>query len=137
MKKSQFFLLNQKLIDIKYLVNESFSFPDNQIPLIINSNINLQLNESEKTAIIKLTLNVFDEKEISKYPFFLTMTNIGIFKWDENIDKKILDVLLKSNAPAILLSYLRPLVTQFTSFSNFPPLILPLIDFSVEKAENT
>ena len=54
----------------------------------------------------------------------------GEFKWSENVDEKTLDILLNSNAPAILLSYIRPYISTITSGAGYPALILPLIDFT-------
>lgn len=37
---------------------------------------------------------------------------------------------LRANGPAILLSYIRPYITNITVRDGFPPLILPVMDFT-------
>ena len=51
----------------------------------------------------------------------------GIFNWKAD---EIDDILLEVNAPAVLIAYIRPIISQLTSFSGYPPLILPLINFT-------
>ena len=54
-----------------------------------------------------------------------------IFKKNNNFkDKKMLKGLLNVSAPAVLLSYIRGMISQVTAFSGYPALIIPLINFS-------
>lgn len=129
MKESKFHLHFQKLLQINYEVNSSFSVNNLTLPLKINTEILTNKDEANRKAQVTLKLKIFNSVDISEVPFKLETINEGYFSWDEEFDGKI-DVLLKVNAPAILLSYVRPLITQFTSFSNYPPLIIPLIDFT-------
>ena len=63
-----------------------------------------------------------------------TITNIsmnsGHFKWNSINDDELVDKFLNFNAPALLLSNIRSIITQLTAFSGFPALILPLYDFT-------
>ena len=45
-------------------------------------------------------------------------------------NNKVLENLLNINAPAVLLSYIRGLISQITAFSGYPALIIPLINFA-------
>jgi preprotein translocase subunit SecB len=81
-------------------------------------------------AKVIFTLKIFDQEKLSEVPFFMQVSMKGFFRWDESMDEEIYKKLLRTNAPAILLSYIRPFVSQLTSASGYPPLILPLIDFS-------
>ena len=38
-------------------------------------------------------------------------------------------IKLNENAPAILYSYLRPMITTITVDANLPPLVIPLMNF--------
>ena len=80
-------------------------------------------------AEVVLEIELFGKRDLSDVPFKFQIANKGLFFWSEEVEEKV-DIFLNINAPASLLSYIRPLITQFTSFSNFPPLILPLIDFT-------
>ena len=42
----------------------------------------------------------------------------------------MVDQLLRQNAPALLLSYLRPTVAQITSSSEFETFDIPFVNFS-------
>lgn len=47
-----------------------------------------------------------------------------------------MEYVLNYNSPAIILSYLRPFISQITLFSGNPALTLPLINFAKEEIEN-
>ena len=53
------------------------------------------------------------------------------FSWQDLAENKI-DVLLRQNAPALLLSYARPIISSITSASKFPTYNIPFLDFSSE-----
>lgn len=63
-------------------------------------------------------------------PFFISITQSGVFEYPKDIDKKMLKGLLNVSAPAVLLSYIRGMISQVTAFSGYPALIIPLINFS-------
>lgn len=48
-------------------------------------------------------------------------------KWEE-MDKKIIESMLRMNAPALLLGYMRPIVANITNSSNFPVYNLPFLN---------
>lgn len=62
------------------------------------------------------------------------MTLIKKFHWDESIDDEMAKKLLNINAPAALLSYIRPIIASMTGNSKYPALNIPFIDFT--EAEN-
>lgn len=51
------------------------------------------------------------------------------FKWNKSFNANQIDNLLNQNAPALLLSYMRPLVSETTGYG-FNSVMLPFIDFS-------
>ena len=53
------------------------------------------------------------------------------FKW-EDLDDDTVEKLLNSNAPALLLSYMRPIVANLTNASNLPVYNLPFVNFKAE-----
>ena len=132
MKESKFQIINQRLINVDYIINENFS--KNGIELKLNSNIKIKRDDAKKIAEVIFTLYIFPDENIEDVPFKITVSNKGQFKWTDDIDSVTLDKLLNTNTPAILMSYMRSIVSQLTSFSSYPPLVLPLIDFTqVEK----
>lgn len=75
-------------------------------------------------------MKVFDNSSMVNVPFYIDISMEGEFFWDGGFNDKDIDTLLKSNGPAILLSYIRPYISSITVGAGFPPLILPLIDFT-------
>ena len=64
-------------------------------------------------------------------PFQINVEIEGYFNWDDELEKNavLLDAMLKQNAPAILFSYVRPLITLLTVEADMPPLVIPLMNF--------
>lgn len=52
------------------------------------------------------------------------------FMWEEAIGEERAKQLLNINAPAVLLSYIRPMVSSMTNSSKYPALNIPFIDFT-------
>ncbi|MGL5086413.1 MAG: protein-export chaperone SecB, partial [Clostridium sp.] len=127
MKSSILQFRNPILTKINYKVNNDFQ-TEEAIRLKINLETRINKNNDDNKALVQVKLKIFDKKEKSSFPFYMTVIMTGEFTWDEGIDPKLLDTLLKSNAPSIILSYIRPYVSTLTTGSAFEPLILPLLD---------
>lgn len=119
-----------KLNNIQFETNNDYKF-DDAISLEINNNVNVNKDEHSHQAKVILHIGVFTSKEIKEVPFKIEMSIEGYFKWDEELQKNtsLLEKLLKQNAPAILYSYLRPLITIITTEADMPPLVIPLMNF--------
>lgn len=95
------------------------------LDIAINSNIN-KINEKE--AIVELEVEVGEKSNL--FPFYLCL-NIGSnFKLDEDIDGTNFDNLLNINAPTLLLSYARPIISSVTTQAGMKPLNLPFFNFT-------
>lgn len=128
MKKSFFQLTNQSIVNVEFIKNELFSNDDTSISLEFNHEISIKkLNKNE--ADVSLDFNIFDKEKIENYPFFVKVGIIGSFRWTDELKEEDIDNLLKTNAPAVLLSYIRSVISQLTAFSGYPSLIIPLINF--------
>jgi len=129
---SRFQISQPQLLEVTYIINEDFNNSDNadNIKLEANSVTRVEMLTDDTGAKVIFTLKIFDQEKLSEVPFFMQVSMKGFFRWDESMDEEIYKKLLRTNAPAILLSYIRPFVSQLTSASGYPPLILPLIDFS-------
>ncbi len=128
MKNSKFQFSNPELVEIVYKINGEFHAKE-QLQLKFSSETLVKRAVDVRTAEVVFTLKIFTEDEFKSVPFIAKVSMKGDFQWDQEFDDKV-DKLLKINAPATLLSYIRPFIAQFTSFSGFPPLIIPLIDFT-------
>lgn len=79
-----------------------------------------------RVLYIQLELNANIEKE--EVPFKLIAKVAADFRW-EDLDDKAVDAMLRLNAPALLLGYMRPIVANITNSSAFPVYNLPFMDF--------
>jgi len=128
MEESKFQIINQRLSDLKYSINENFS--SKGIELKIDSEVEIQKDMSQNIAKVSLKMYIFREESIDEVPFKIEIQNSGHFKWENINNDELVDKFLNFNAPALLLSNIRSIITQLTAFSGFPALILPLYDFT-------
>jgi preprotein translocase subunit SecB len=113
-------------------VNKEFDFTS-EVALEIENNVKVtrDLDEEKMESIVMLNLGFFTKSDFDKVPFKIEITIEGTFRWGEDLkdNPSQLEVLLKENAPAILYSYLRPIITLMTVEANLPPLVIPLMNF--------
>jgi len=126
MKESQFQFTDPKLEEVKFIVNETFDNEKFQ-GISLESNTTVRDLESRK-SYVALTLYVGGEDE--NQPFNIMVRMSAIFTWSEYIEDDRVKLLLRTNAPAALLSYIRPLVTIMTASSGYPSLNIPFINFT-------
>ncbi|WP_051196021.1 protein-export chaperone SecB [Clostridium paraputrificum] len=129
MKNSVLQFANPTLTELKYKVNKNFN-SEGPIKLKIRLETRVNKCNENNSAIVEVRLKVFSKKEFEEAPFYIHVSMQGEFRWENDIDNKVLEKLLKSNAPSIILSYLRPYVSTLTTGSGFDPLILPLLDLT-------
>lgn len=127
MKNSRLQFKNPRLLKLNYELNKNFK---NEGYINLNVKSNTSIKKTDNTAFVILELNVFDKNNSDSNPFYINICMEGQFFWDEGFTKEDIDKLLKSNGPAIILSYIRPYITSITVGAGFPPLILPLMDFT-------
>ena len=128
MKKSMFQFKNPNIEKISFEINNNIPFEDD-IPLGIN--VQTCLSDEENMALVKLTLTVGKIDEDSKQlknSIYFNGCIVSEFKWDRKIEN--VENMLKVNGGAVLLSYLRPVVSSLTMQAGIKPLHIPLIDFT-------
>lgn len=128
MEKSGFRFSNPKMTKLDFIMNEDYKKTHGVttgLDITINSNIN-KINEKE--AIVELEVEVGEKSNL--FPFYLCL-NIGSnFKLDEDIEGTNFDNLLNINAPTLLLSYARPIISSVTTQAGMKPLNLPFFNFT-------
>lgn len=137
MKKSSFQLVKQRLLSVNYELNTEYKSITGPIPLeIIGTRKITHLNANH--AHVMFTVKIFSNTNPKDAPMKATIAHEGEFCWEDSVSKEQVEALLKFNAPAILLSYDRSILSQLTAYSNLPVLLLPLINFveSEEDIEN-
>lgn len=128
MKESFFKLLNQSTEEIIFKKNSNYNNTGKSIDVEFSPEVQIKKFE-DNSAEVTLKFQIFSEEKFDKSPFFLSITEKGIFEWSEDHLDQI-DDLLKTSAPAVLLSYIRSIISQATAFSGYPALIVPLINFA-------
>ena len=127
MKKSGFQLINERVLSLDYKINENFEIKNIDLKLSGNTQIN---KFDDNKARVLFNFSVFKNEPIESVPFKIDIRIEGTFTWNEEIPIDKVDQLLNTNAPAILISYIRSLVTQLTVLSGFPALVIPLLNFT-------
>ena len=126
MKTSNFQFKNPELDSLKFKINENFSGEEN-IALLINAKVEVKRTEG-KTAYVSLSVRIGGTG--TDQPFEINVKMSSEFFWIEDIDEEMLKVMLNANAPAVLMSYIRPLVSTVTSDCKYPTVKIPFVDFT-------
>lgn len=135
LKPSNFQLIGKPRVTKKnFQLNKEFDFPE-EVSLEIDNNIKVvKTSEEDMIATVILNLKFFNASDLTEVPFKLEIEIEGMFQWGETVEEDTADLetLLYQNAPAILYSYLRPIITSASIEANLPPLVIPLMNFSEE-----
>lgn len=123
-KESFFQFSDPQLTNLKFIVNEDFD-EDLFSGFSIKSEIHNGIIEEEKEAVVSLKLIIGDKSE--SYPFHISIVMSANFSCTK---KEFFDKLLKTNAPALLLSYARPVISLITTQAGYPSFNLPFMNFT-------
>ena len=128
--KSRFQFTNPTLKELLFKVIPETPASDEEISLKFTLSGNIIREKKQPKAEVSLTFET--GKEEKGYPFWLKATETAFFRWDSSMEEAEIDKMLRQNAPALLLSYLRPAVAQVTGNSKFHAINIPFMNF-VEK----
>lgn len=131
MKEGNFQLVGKpKMNKFNFEANQEFVIGED-VSLEVNNNVQIirEIDSSSNQALVILMLDVFKKRAFDEVPFTISLEIEGLFMWSEEINDETIDIFLKQNAPAILFSYTRPLITLITVEANMPPLIMPVMNF--------
>lgn len=127
MKESSFQFKNPSLSSMKFHENKYFSLKNgNEIEIQTHISVSNSRIASNK-AIVKLQIVLGEEN--STAPFYLETIFMAEFNWEHDLTEKDVTGLLDQNAPALLLSYARPIISLITNASHFPAYNIPFINF--------
>lgn len=87
---------------------------------------NLIKDETETGCKIVQFLNIFSKDELT--PFEAQITAEALYTWNKDIKKENKEMFIKYSAPSIILSYIRPIITQVLIYSGLPDFRLPMIN---------
>lgn len=133
MKKSAFQFSDPKLKRLVFDIHDNF-VGTGQINMEIRINPNIQRitnnnNPLFDEAQVTITLSI-GEKDDST-PFYVEVDEFAAFRWEkDSFNESQIESLLHQNAVALLLSYLRPIISNVTAASPYPAYNLPYIDLT-------
>lgn len=128
MNVSKFQFQNPILTKINFNINKDFAKEDDDIA--IESSMEIGVSRKENEPIANVSLNVTIGKNDNTSPFYVDCEMVAGFSWEENAyDEETISSLLTMNAPALLLSYIRPIVAQITNLSQYPSYNIPYFNF--------
>ncbi len=129
---SLFQFTNPVLTKIDFSLNDGFDGSEiREVNIKTNFSVKVSREDNSNYAIVELLCEI---GEINKdIPFHIVATEQADFKWPETLENEKVDSLLNQNAPALLLSYLRPIIAQITSVSPYGTYNIPFINFCKTK----
>lgn len=123
---------NPVLTNLEFELNKGFCKQDNgEIQIKMNMSVKVSKRDIANEAEVKLVCTIGEKNDNS--PFYIKAVEKGDFRWEEGLEDSKSDILLKQNAPALLLSYLRPVVAQITLASPYEAYNIPFINFTSNK----
>ena len=125
---SEFQFTTPSLLNIVFLMNDSFNEKDSvTFEVKTSTEIKRGMNLNEATVLLEVEIG---EKSES-YPFYVRAKEYARFRWEEKAyTEEEISRLLKQNAPALLLSYLRPIISNVTGASVFDAYDIPFMNFA-------
>ena len=129
LKKSGFQFTDPHVQDLEFHVNEEFDeskFEGFQI----RSEVSNAVIEADRRAFVRLKLTIGEFGETT--PFVCTIVMEAKFEVEEPVATDFFEDLLSVNAPALLMSYARPIIALITQQGGFPSFHLPFMNFTEE-----
>jgi len=135
-EKSSFQFTDPRTDECVFIVNQAYSLTTcEELPVKLTTNVR-HLDTEKNVSSVSLDLEV-GEQNNQAYPFYLKFVESAMFKWEDgSFDNKTIKELLDVNAPALLLSYMRPLVFTITSQSIHGGFHIPFLDLRNGIKEN-
>ncbi len=131
MKKSKFQFSNPNLTNLRFEVNSEF---DEKLFKSLQLETQTKVMKAQETnrANVEVCLTVGGmEKE---YPFEVELVMHSDFEWEDDLEEELVDKLLQTNAPSLILSYMRPIISIITNNSEYPVFNLPYLDMQNNEA---
>ena len=131
MTESLFQYNNPCITKLLYQENDGFILEKGKSIEISNTIDVVQQRIDENSAVVKV--NIVIGKKDTSVPFFAEIETVADFRWEVGINN--VDALLSQNAPALLLSYSRPIIAMITNASHFPVYNIPFMNFTEKNGQ--
>lgn len=93
---------------------------------------NISRNKDENEAFVELHIMIGDDKFEKNAPYYIDMSIVAKFYWEDVFDTETIQKLLTINAPSLLIGYARPIVATMTNSGPYPSCNLPFYNFTQE-----
>lgn len=102
---------------------------DDDVAIHLHRNVS-HPKDGSRRAVVDLTvqLNKREDKLRENACFFAEVTMQSVFTWSAEVEESRVEQLLESNAVALLISYIRPVLSQLTAASPLQAYNLPFIN---------
>lgn len=122
---------NPVLEMLQFVINQDFD-EEKFDGIAIEGTTQIAKLKGENAAFVELSLEIGEKSSLTS--FWINITMKAEFKWEKNIESSLADKLLKSNAPSLLLSYMRPIIANVTGNSAYPAFNIPYMDMAGNEA---
>ena len=127
MKKSHFQLKEQpKILKLNFDGNPNYK-NKKSTSLELEIDTKFEKNDELQEAVVFLHIKINDKELNEKIPFYLEAMITGSFVWKNESDE-IINNFLETNAPSILLSFMRPVISNIITYAGYPPYLIPFLD---------
>lgn len=132
MKKSKFQFSNPNLINLVFEINPNF---DEKLfkSLKLESQTKIIKAQGQNKANVEMCLDIGGMKK--EYPFVIKIVMASDFMWEDELEGMLVDKLLKANATSLILSYMRPIISNITNNSKYSVFNLPFLDMQNNEAD--
>lgn len=96
--------------------------------LHFHHSLNRPEGANEATVALRLQINQNQDEKLEDAPFWLEVEYAAQFMWEGDMTPKEIEQLLRINASAVLIGYIRPMVAVMTSSSPLPTYNLPFVN---------
>lgn len=128
MNESSFKFLGYRISQITCRIEDGYG----KVQENINQNINIENNfNKDDKNFVEVVLNITVKSDTNNFEFFIKIK--GGFLASDDIKDEDFQKLSQQNGPAILFPFARGIITSYTAQANIPPIILPTINFFINK----
>lgn len=132
MKKSKFQFSNPNLINLVFEVNPNFDEKSFEF-LKLESHTKIRKTQDQNKANVEMCMDIGGMT--NEYPFVIKIIMASDFMWEDELEDGLVDKLLKANATSLILSYMRPIISNITNNSKYPVFNLPFLDMQKNEAD--
>lgn len=134
LKDSKFQFSRPELLELQFNMNPNFD-PEKKTTYQRLFDKEIQKSKEHNEAVVVVKWETGSEKSINPQ-YHISILMYSRFQWDNDLNEEQIDNLLKYNAVSLILSYMRPIVSQVTMNSTGIAYDIPYIDLTTEYSDD-